>query len=103
VSASSNRHWWVQPAGKADEDATTREPGDLPCIDVTLCLSGVAGGSKDMTTTTKILSQTQSGALAILAAAALGAFLVFGAGLAQSAALHDAAHDTRHAIGFPCH
>jgi len=56
-----------------------------------------------MTTTTKTLSQSQTGTLAILAALALGAFMVFGAGLAQSAALHDAAHDTRHAIGFPCH
>ena len=29
--------------------------------------------------------------------------LLFVAGLAQSATLHDAAHDTRHATGFPCH
>jgi len=56
-----------------------------------------------MTTTTQVLSQSRTGALAIIAAAALGAFLVFGAGLAQSSALHDAAHDTRHSIGFPCH
>jgi cobalt transporter subunit CbtB len=33
----------------------------------------------------------------------VGSFLVFGAGLAQSETLHNAAHDTRHAIGFPCH
>ncbi|WP_026617885.1 CbtB domain-containing protein [Ensifer aridi] len=33
----------------------------------------------------------------------IGAFLVFGAGLANSAVLHDTAHDTRHAYGFPCH
>jgi cobalt transporter subunit CbtB len=33
----------------------------------------------------------------------LGAFLVYGVGLAQDANLHNAAHDTRHAIGFPCH
>ena len=33
----------------------------------------------------------------------LGSFLVFGAGLANSAVLHDTAHDTRHAFGFPCH
>jgi cobalt transporter subunit CbtB len=35
--------------------------------------------------------------------ALLGATLVFIAGHAQSATLHDAAHDTRHAVGFPCH
>jgi cobalt transporter subunit CbtB len=33
----------------------------------------------------------------------LGSFLVFGVGLAQDGRLHNAAHDTRHAIGFPCH
>lgn len=33
----------------------------------------------------------------------VGATLVFGAGFAHSEKLHNAAHDTRHAIGFPCH
>ncbi len=33
----------------------------------------------------------------------MGSFLVFGVGLAQDDRLHNAAHDTRHAIGFPCH
>ena len=33
----------------------------------------------------------------------MGSFLVFGVGLAQDERLHNAAHDTRHAIGFPCH
>ena len=33
----------------------------------------------------------------------IGAFLVFGAGLANSVVLHDTAHDTRHSYGFPCH
>ena len=36
-------------------------------------------------------------------AMAFGAFLVFGAGLANPSALHDAAHDVRHALSFPCH
>ena len=35
--------------------------------------------------------------------AALGLALLFVAGHARSAALHDAAHDMRHATGFPCH
>ena len=39
----------------------------------------------------------------ILAAAAIGFALIFTAGLAQSEMLHDAAHDVRHATGFPCH
>lgn len=35
--------------------------------------------------------------------ALLGATVLFVAGFANSATLHDAAHDTRHAAGFPCH
>lgn len=38
-----------------------------------------------------------------IVALVIGAFLVFGAGLANSAVLHDTAHDTRHSYGFPCH
>ncbi len=42
----------------------------------------------------------------IAAAAAgllLGAFLIFGAAFASPSAIHDAAHDTRHAFSVPCH
>ena len=41
--------------------------------------------------------------LPALLALAFGVFMVFGAGLVQSSALHDAAHDARHAFLFPCH
>lgn len=41
------------------------------------------------------------------AVAALGAlfglFLIFGVGFAHPEAIHDAAHDSRHAFAFPCH
>lgn len=33
----------------------------------------------------------------------LGAAMLFAVGLSQMAAAHNAAHDTRHSIGFPCH
>ena len=33
----------------------------------------------------------------------LGASLVFLVGMSHVSAAHNAAHDTRHAIGFPCH
>ena len=39
----------------------------------------------------------------ILLAALLGAFLLFGAGFAEMSLAHNAAHDMRHSIGFPCH
>jgi cobalt transporter subunit CbtB len=33
----------------------------------------------------------------------LGLALVYGAGFANSENVHDAAHDSRHALSFPCH
>ncbi len=57
--------------------------------------------------TTKTLSLTQAGAfgslLPLLGAAALGIGLIVLSGHVQAATLHDAAHDVRHATGFPCH
>lgn len=41
--------------------------------------------------------------LPALFVALLGGTVLFVAGHAQSATLHDAAHDVRHATGFPCH
>ncbi|MCP8893694.1 CbtB-domain containing protein [Shinella daejeonensis] len=53
---------------------------------------------------TSSISLTQSDRLtAGVIALIIGAFLVFGAGLANSSVLHDTAHDTRHSYGFPCH
>lgn len=33
----------------------------------------------------------------------LGSFMLFGIGFAHSETIHNAAHDTRHALTFPCH
>ena len=33
----------------------------------------------------------------------LGAGIVFGVGFSSISFAHNAAHDTRHSIGFPCH
>jgi cobalt transporter subunit CbtB len=38
-----------------------------------------------------------------LIALILGMGLLVGVGFAGSDVIHSAAHDTRHAIGFPCH
>ena len=38
-----------------------------------------------------------------LVAFAFGIALVFTTGFAHSAMLHNAAHDTRHSLSFPCH
>lgn len=40
-----------------------------------------------------------SSVLAVL----FGVFLIFGAALAQPNAIHNAAHDARHSLAFPCH
>lgn len=46
---------------------------------------------------------TTSRIVAIALAALLGTLLVAGTGFAHSAAIHNAAHDTRHSLAFPCH
>lgn len=33
----------------------------------------------------------------------VGGFLILGVGFAQPSTLHNAAHDGRHALAFPCH
>ena len=38
-----------------------------------------------------------------LALVFVGATLFFAVGLSNMAVAHNTAHDTRHAIGFPCH
>ena len=38
-----------------------------------------------------------------LAAILLGVFLVLGTGFAHSNTIHNAAHDSRHSLAFPCH
>lgn len=57
-----------------------------------------------MTTTTLSRASEKSTALfSVLGMAMLGLTILFVAGHAQSATLHEAAHDVRHATGFPCH
>ena len=53
--------------------------------------------------TTLVQSAAKSTVLPFVAAIALGFGIVTLAGHVQASALHDAAHDVRHATGFPCH
>ena len=39
----------------------------------------------------------------VVLATSLGLALLYGAAFAETAALHNAAHDGRHSAGFPCH
>lgn len=54
-----------------------------------------------MNTKTQTIADTSYQDIAL--AAFFGIAILFIAGFANSASLHDAAHDTRHAIGFACH
>ena len=54
-----------------------------------------------MNTTTKTAAPSLLAPAFALALIGLSAMFV--AGVAQSATMHDAAHDMRHATGFPCH
>jgi len=48
-------------------------------------------------------TKSASSTLSLLAAGLIGLGIIAVAGHVQAATLHDAAHDVRHATGFPCH
>lgn len=48
-------------------------------------------------------SLTLSKSLQLVGAVLLGTIILYGAGFVNTAAVHNAAHDTRHSQGFPCH
>jgi cobalt transporter subunit CbtB len=54
-------------------------------------------------TQTNQRSLTLSRPLQLVGAVLLGTIILYGAGFVNTAAVHNAAHDTRHSQGFPCH
>jgi cobalt transporter subunit CbtB len=46
---------------------------------------------------------TLSKPMQLVGAVLLGTIILYGAGFVNTAAVHNAAHDTRHSQGFPCH
>ncbi len=50
-----------------------------------------------------IAALTLSRAIPIFAALLLGIFIVGGVGFSHIEAVHNAAHDYRHSMAFPCH
>jgi cobalt transporter subunit CbtB len=98
------------PQGREGEArAPTREPGDLPSQWQTGTAAGGAAkeahlNTQTTTTTAGVRSSERSEALvAALVALALGVGLVFTTGFSHPSTIHNAAHDTRHALSFPCH
>lgn len=51
----------------------------------------------------KTIAATDVSLLPIAFSALAGLILLFASGYAQASVLHDAAHDQRHAMAFPCH
>jgi len=48
-------------------------------------------------------SAISSRLIQITCAAFLGLFVIAGTGFSHIEAIHNAAHDVRHSLGFPCH
>ena len=71
--------------------------------DVTDTPSGGRDRRTDRTTKTIAASGSTTDIATIAFAAILGLGLIFAAGFSQAGAMHDVAHDSRHATGFPCH
>ncbi len=92
----------VRLHGEGRQTALTRKPGDLPGVESNPP-SGVTVKEDRMTTQTSTASATSFGYLPVIFAALLGFAVITITGHVQAGALHDAAHDVRHATGFPCH
>ena len=56
-----------------------------------------------MTAKTETLVAVKTGFAPAIVCALIGLAMIVIAGHVQAGALHDAAHDARHATGFPCH
>ena len=63
----------------------------------------MAKGGINMTTQTTAKAGQSTALGAFLLSAAIGLGIISVAGHVQAESLHDAAHDVRHATGFPCH
>jgi len=55
------------------------------------------------TNTTALSLSAHDKMITVVIATLLGVFMVFGVAIAHPTVIHNAAHDTRHAMGFPCH
>lgn len=54
-------------------------------------------------TTTREQARADIGILPVVLAALTGVFLIYFTGFSEASVFHDAAHDTRHTLAFPCH
>src|SRR5262245_29444392 len=86
--------------------ATSREPGYLPSLGSFELPEGQPRRDEMANSTTAPVASTTERSEALRAAAVallLGLGLIFLTGFAYPEVLHNAAHDTRHGLSFPCH
>src|SRR5262249_34919103 len=96
--ATGNRGRWP--------GATSREPGYLPSLGSFGLPEGQPRRDEMATSTTAPVASTTQRSEALRAAAVallLGLGLIFLTGFAYPEVIHNAAHDTRHGLSFPCH
>lgn len=85
------------------QNSERREPGDLPKTGATHAAGGAVQEIR-MATSTIAMRETRAAAWKVALPVFLaGVFLVYVVGMAQTAPIHNAAHDTRHSLSFPCH
>ncbi len=66
-------------------------------------MTKVATTLKDRITLTGLNALANSSRIAGLSAIVLGVFFIYGVGFAGAEIIHNAAHDGRHSLAFPCH
>jgi cobalt transporter subunit CbtB len=66
-----------------------------------MTMTSLSTNSPSLANATAELTMTR--VLSIFAAALLGLFIVGGVGFSHIEAVHNAAHDYRHSMAFPCH
>ena len=88
------------------EGVAIRKPGDLPATERNARGPRVEGREdKTVNTTTKTLNAATpaSRAFQLSLSALLGLFVIGFVGLSHMDIAHNAAHDYRHSMAFPCH
>jgi cobalt transporter subunit CbtB len=94
-----------EPLGNREGDKVHRPASQETSHALDFNLPVGCDGDRRMNMTTKTLSNAgvDTQLFGIAAAALVGVFLLAAAGFAQASVLHNGAHDTRHAVAFPCH
>ena len=77
--------------------------GGCKVVKMSLHNSSISKTAAVNSTVASSVTSASTGWLSTLTALAFGAVLVFAVGFAPMDVAHNAAHDTRHSMAFPCH